>query len=480
MIKKIDLFLLAINPTSESSSLLIPQPSAFIHGLLIGESPELITQASTHLGHNAIPYSTQNRLQSKLPKHQSCISYQFPCPPHSPLESIIDILDSITYLKSFHFSSIVSALHGLPASASICFINIQKLDADPIVTLFDRLSIPYFRNFVFLIFRASPVELEKALLSALEFDIIIPPSFISSAQKITFEFINDQLFARLSKATQEHLLPLQISRGVIGTLQDVFFTPSFLSFLKPRFLCQDSPQMQTVKNNEGDISDVLSFTSSTLLYETLPQNRLPFTFEFDNLAFTLSHLEPLFTVKPKSLVPYPYETQQEHFQRFTADQDSLASRIPLLMPHPKKGGPSADNLILSIVVSSLPSSIPKIIYLAPSTSPSFYIFLSPFYDDWTSSLIHFFPNQTLEFIEIPLNEITISTPFCLIIEPISTPFPIPSFLHQPASISSFGWINVASFTSTKVLFIISSQSHLNLLHAFLQEHSSLFSVDTII
>ena len=463
--KKFDLFLLAINPTTEFSSLLLPQPSAFIHGLLIGESPELITQASTHLGQHAIPYSTQNRLQSKLPKHQSCISYQLPCPPHSPLESILAILDSITYLKSFHFSSIVSALHGFPASASICFINIQKLDADPIVMLFDRLAIPYFHNFFFLIFRASPVELEKALLSALEFDIIIPPSFISSAQKITFQFINDQLFARLSKATQ---------------VQDVFFTPSFLSFLKLRFLCQDSPQILTVKNNEGDISDVLSFTSSTLLYGTLPQNRLPFTFEFDNLTFTLSHLEPIFTIKPKSLVPYPYETQQEHFQRFTAGQDSLASRIPLLMPRPKKGGPSADSLILSIVVSSLPSSTPKIIYLAPSTSPSFYIFLSPFDDDWTNSLIHFFPNQTLEFTEIPLNEITISTPFCLIIEPISTPFPVPSFIHQPASISAFGWINVAAFTSTKVLFIISSQSHLNLLHAFLQEHSSVFSVDAII
>ena len=238
--------------------------------------------------------------------------------------------------------------------------------------------------------------------------------------------------------------------------------------------------MLTVKSNEGDISDVLSFTSSTLLYDTLPQNRLPFTFEFDDLTFTLSHLEPIFTIKPKSLVPYPYETQREHFQRFRAGQDSLASRIPLLMPHPTKGGPSADNLLLSIVVSSLPSSTPKIIYLAPSTSPSFYIFLSPFEDDWTNSLTHFFPNQTLEFTETPLNEITITTPFCLIIEPISTPFPIPSFIHHPASISAFGWINVAAFKSTNVLFIISSQSHLNLLHAFLREHSSMFSVDAII
>ena len=281
--KKFDLFLLAINPTSNFTSLLLPQVSAFIHGLLIGESPELLAQASSHLGDHAIPYSTQNRLQSKLPKHLSCISYHFPCPPHSPLESIIDILNSITYLKSFHFSAIASALHGLPATASICFINIQKIDSDPIVMLFDKMDIPYFRNFVFLIFQATPVQLEKALLSALDYDLIIPPSFISTSQKITFQFIDEQLLVQLSSATQNNLLPLQITRNIIGTLQDVFFTPSFLSFLKLRFLCQDSPQMLTVKNNEGDISDVLSFTSSTLLYDTLPQNNLPFTFDFDNL-----------------------------------------------------------------------------------------------------------------------------------------------------------------------------------------------------
>ena len=192
--KKFDLFLLAMDPSSESPSLMLPQPSTFIHGVVLGEDPTLIAQASDHLGHHAIPYTTQNRLQSKLSSHQSCISYQFPFPTESSLEPILDILNSITYLHSFHFSAIVSALHGLPASASICFVNIQKLDADPIVTLFDKLSIPYFQNFMFLIFKATPVELEKALLAALEYDIVISPSFISSAQKITFECIDDQLF----------------------------------------------------------------------------------------------------------------------------------------------------------------------------------------------------------------------------------------------------------------------------------------------
>ena len=388
----------------------------------------------------------------------------------SHLEPIIDIL------HSFHFSAIVSALHGLPAFASICFINIQKLDADPLVTLFDRLSIPYFQNFMFLIFKASPVELEKALLAALEFDIVISPSFISSAQKITFEFIDNQLFARLTQATQEHLVALQINRDTIGTLNDVFFTPSFLSFLKLRFLCQDSPQIQTVKNHEGNISNVLTFTSSTLLFDTLPQNQLPFTFQFDNLTFTLSHLEPLFIIKPKSLVPYPYETQQEHFQRFTSDHESLASRIPLLTPHPNKGGPSANNLILSITVSSLPLSQPKITYLSPPTPSPFYIFLAPLPHDWTASLIQFFPNQTLDFTEIPLTELPIS----IIIEPVSTPFPIPAFHFQPPSLSSFGWINVSSFTSAKVLYLVSSHAHLNLLYHFLQDHAHLFSTKVTI
>ena len=154
--------------------------------------------------------------------------------------------------------------------------------------------------------------------------------------------------------------------------------------------------------------------------------------------------------------------------------------MPLLTPHPKKGGPSANNLILSITVSSLPFSEPKITYLSPPSPSPFYIFLAPLSDDWTNSLTHFFPNQTLDFAEIPLTELTISTLFCFIIEPISAPFPIPSFHSQPPSISPFGWINVSSFTSAKVLYLVSSQSHLNLLHHFLQEHSSLFSAKVTI
>ena len=478
--KKFDLFLLAMDPSSESPSLMLPQPSTFIHGVILGEDPALIAQASDHLGHHAIPYTTQNRLQSQLSSQQSCISYQFPFPTESSLEPILDILNSITYLHSFHFSAIVSALHRLPASASICFVNIQKLDPDPIVTLFDKLSIPYFQNFMFLIFKATPVELEKALLAALEYDIVISPSFISSAQKITFECIDDQLFVRLTQATQEHLVALQISRDTIGTINDVFFTPEFLSFLKLRFFSQDSPQIQTVKNHEGNISNVLTFTSSTQLFDTLPQNNLPYTFQFDNLTFTLSHLEPLFIIRPKSLVPYPYETQLEHFQRFSSTQDSLASRIPLLTPHPDKGGPSANNLILSITISSLPLLQPKITYLSPPSPSRFYIFLAPLPPDWTDSLIQFFPNQSLDFTELPLSELPISTPFCLIIEPVSTPFPIPDFHTRPPSLSSFGWINVSSFTSANVLFLVSSHAHLNLLYYFLRDHAHLFSSKVII
>ena len=163
-------------------------------------------------------------------------------------------------------------------------------------------------------------------------------------------------------------------------------------------------------------------------------------------------------------MPYPYETQQEHFQRFSSTQDSLASRIPLLTPHPDKGGPSANNLILSITVSSLPLSQPKITYLSPPSPSPFYIFLAPRPPDWTTSLIQFFPNQSLDFTEIPLSELPISTPFCFITEPVSTPFPIPAFHSQPPSLSSFGWINVSSFTSANVLFLVSSHAHLNLLY----------------
>ena len=272
---------------------------------------------------------------------------------------------------------------------------------------------------MFLIFKATPVELEKALLAALEYDIVISPSFISSAQKITFECIDDQLFVRLTQATQEHLVALQISRDTIGTTNDVFFTPEFLSFLKLRFFSQDSPQIQTVKNHEGNISNVLTFTSSTQLFDTLPQNSLPYTFQFDNLTFTLSHLEPLFTIRPKSLVPYPYETQQEHFQRFSS-----------LTPHPDKGGPSANNLILSITISSLPLSQPKITYLSPPSPSPFYIFLAPLPPDWTDSLIQFFPNQSLDFTELPLSELPISTPFVSLLNPSLHPFLFLLFIHD--------------------------------------------------
>ena len=188
--------------------------------------------------------------------------------------------------------------------------------------LFDKLSIPYFQNFMFLIFKASPVELEKALLAALEYDIVISPSFISSAQKITFQVIDNQLFAKLTQATQEHLVALQINRDTIGTLQDVFFTPPFLSFLKLRFLCQDSSQIQTVKNHEGNISNVLTFTSSTQPCDTLPQNRLPFTFQFDNLTFTLSHLEPLFIINPNPSCPILMKLNKNIFRD-----------LPLIMNH---------------------------------------------------------------------------------------------------------------------------------------------------
>ena len=383
-------------------------------------------------------------------------------------------------IRSYN-SCICSALHGIPDQASICFLNIQKLDPSPITTLFDQLSIPYFRNFVFLVYRASPPILEKALLSALELDIVIPPSFITASQRLTFELIDGQLLVRLIKATQENLLALQITRGTIGTTNEVFFTPSFMSFLKLRFLCQDSPQIQTVKNNAGDVTDVLTFTSSVLLFDTLPRNQLPYTFDFDNLSFTLSHMEPLFVSRPKSLVTYPYETQQEHLQRFIRDEDSLASRIPLLLPHPDKGGPSAESLILSMIPSFLPLSDPTITYLPSSSSPEFYIFLSPFYEEWTSSIAHMFPTQSLTFRNSPLHEPTMTTPFCIILDPISgQPFPIPSFHTHPVNTASFGWISVTSFSSTNVLLLTPSQTHVNHLYKFIQNHSHLFSPTIIL
>ena len=325
----------------------------------------------------------------------------------------MEILNSITYLDAFHFSCISSALHEVPDQASICFFNVQKIDPSLLTSLFGHLSIRFFPNYTFLIFKASPSLLEKALFSATELDIAIPPTFITASQKLIFELIDSQLLVRLTEATQENLLELQITRQTIRVTTDVFFTAAFISFLKLRFLCQDSPQIQTVKNSSGDIPDVLAFTSTTLLFDTLPRNQLPFNFQFENFSCTLSYLETLFATKLKSMVIYLYETQQEHLQHFVDHKDSLASRIPLLLPHPDKGGPAADSFILSITTSSLPHSSPTISCLAPCSFPDFYIFLSPVYDEWTSLLAHIFPAQTLSFFHIPLSDLTMTIPvFC--------------------------------------------------------------------
>ena len=104
------------------------------------------------------------------------------------------------------------------------------------------------------------------------------PSLHPSSQQRTFELIDSQLWARLTEATQENLLELQITRQTTRVTTDVFFTPAFVSFLKLRFLCQDIPQIQTVKNSLGDIPDVLAFTSTILLFDTLPRNQLSFNF----------------------------------------------------------------------------------------------------------------------------------------------------------------------------------------------------------
>ena len=68
--QQFDLFLLCLDPASDTTSLIFHQSSDFIHGIYIGEDPELVAQAFTHLGSHAISYSSQNRQQAKIPSHQ--------------------------------------------------------------------------------------------------------------------------------------------------------------------------------------------------------------------------------------------------------------------------------------------------------------------------------------------------------------------------------------------------------------------------
>jgi len=299
---------------------------------------------------------------------------------------------------------------------------------------------------------------------------------ISSSCNLSFEKQSDQIHVTIIPSTQHAFVEVQITRDNIGTTSDVFWHPDFISFLRLRFLCQSDPQIKIVRSHSGIIKEVLAFTASITLLQTIPAEQFPFSFEFDQLKYTLSFLEPLFSSSPKPLTLYPFETQSEHFQRFQGQSDSTTARIPLLLPHSDKGGPRAHDTLNTVSFHLLPECDPPIHYFSGPNGNPFYLFISPLDDVWFDNLNLLFPDKPLTVTLIHHENLTLHTPHFVLIEtsPDST-FPIPHFDTSPIKFSSHGWITASCFSKSFLLLFTPSQSHLTLLRSFIKDHSSVFS-----
>lgn len=323
---------------------------------------------------------------------------------------------------------------------------------------------------------ATPLQIEKLVLSSHEYNISIPSSFISSSCKLSFEKLSDQIHVTIIPSTQHAFVEVQIARDNIGTTREVFWHPDFLSFLRLRFLCQNDPQIKIARSHSGIIEEVLAFTAPITLLQTIPAEQFPFGFEFDQLSYTLSFLEPLFSSSPKPLTLYPFETQSEHFQRFQGKSDNATARIPLDLSHPDKGGPRAQDILSTVSFHLLPECDPPIHYFSGPDSNKFHLFISPLDTEWFDNLNLLFPDKPLTLSLIHCDNLTLHTPHFVLIEtsPDSS-FPIPHFDTSPIKFSSQGWITASCFFKSFLLLFTFSQNHLTILRSFVQNHSSVFS-----
>ena len=200
----------------------------------------------------------------------------------------------------------------------------------------------------YIVFCISKVFASQAILSALDLNVTIPPSFLSSAKRLIFQYTDEVLSTRLLPLCDSGVIELQVARIDMCTSSDIFFEPSFLNFLRNRFHVINQPQLCIVRNHAGEIREVLSLTSSTDLFNTITRESLPLPFVHNGMNFALSFLQPLFQQIPRPITSYPFEIQEEHYQRFQNTSDALASRIPLLTPHSQYGGPLANDIITSL------------------------------------------------------------------------------------------------------------------------------------
>ena len=169
----------------------------------------------------------------------------------------------------------------------------------------------------------------------------------------------------------------------------------------------NQPQLCTVRNHAGEIREVLSLTSSTALFHTITRDSLPVPFVHNGMNFALSFLQPLFHKQQRPAISYPFESQEEHFQRFQNTSDSLASRIPLLTPHSQYGGPIARDINISLASGFFGNPQHPTSFLFAPPPSSFYILLAPFDNNiyiiffLTSFLKFIFPSEISPITNLP-------------------------------------------------------------------------------
>ena len=425
---------------------------------------EIIAQASDALAHLNIPHTLQNTLQAKFPSYNETLSYKIHVHSSSTFHAIMEALSTFGFIKSFNFTAILAAFFGSTLSSTFNFTSLQKLDPIPLIEIFEHCNIPYSQTHNTLIFIATPSNIEEAILAALDLSISIPPSFLSSAKRLLFEHSNESLSVRLLQLSESGVIELQIARMHICTSSGIFFEPSFLIFLQRRFHMINQPQLCTVRNHAGEIREVLSLTSSTALFHTITRDSLPVPFVHNGMNFALFFLQPLFHKQQRPAISYPFESQEEHFQRFQNTSDSLASRIPLLTPHSQYGGPIARDINISLASGFFGNPQHPTSFLFAPPPSSFYILLAPFDNNIYNFLPDLFPQVHLSLRDIPHHELTLHSPHFILFDiPPRKPFDIPHFLQGPSRLSTSGWITVLPFSTCKIILIIHSEVHSSLL-----------------
>ena len=225
--KTFDLFELLQDTSNTFSILEIIDAPCILHSIYFGENPDLMSQASVHLATHAVPHTYTNPLQIKVPKGTQIITSSFEFLEHNSMNHIIELLESPCYTNIFVFKAIAASHSSLPEHSQVNFLKITRIDTQPLITLFTQANIHYLLLTHFLLFQASPIQIEKLILSAQELNVSIPPSFVTLTKKISFEKSDQKILAKICLATQSAFHEFQIQREDIGTTSDLFWTPDF-------------------------------------------------------------------------------------------------------------------------------------------------------------------------------------------------------------------------------------------------------------